>query len=189
MTTEKYGIKKLSQLTQQAKDGDQEAETKLYLALMPTMKRRALTRVKARIRNTATADEIAEDVVTSCILENLHDLKDNDYLIAWVTKCLDCACNERNDMCERENLMGCPQPSHKGECTNVMDPEEENIDLMMRCLDQIRPEYADILRMHYLNDLSYDDIAARTGMKMSTLIGRIQTARKELKYEMLARAE
>lgn len=189
MTTKKYGVKELAQLTQQARDGDEDAETKLYLALMPTMKRRALTKVKARIRNPSTADEIAEDVVTSCILENLHYLRDNDYLIAWVTKCLDRACNERNDMCERENLMRCPQPSHYGECVNVTDPEEENIDLMMRCLDRIRPEYAEILRMHYLNDLSYEDIAAKTGMKMSTLIGRIQTARKELKYEMLAGAE
>lgn len=195
MTVKKYERKELSLLTEQAKNGDQNAVVELYSALMPGMRRRALRQMNPWIRNPETADAIAEDVVTSCILEKLDSLKNNDYLIAWVTECLDAAVrlqNQSASIVSLDDIDRCGKKIDRIPCRHKRKSEiekDDRIDLMKRCMESIRPEYAEILKMHYLHNLSYADIVAKTGMKMSTLIGRIQTARKELKYEMLARAE
>lgn len=197
MNVERYDIKDLAQLTKQMKDGDKDAGEKLYFILMPTMKKRALKKVSVCRQDPEIADDIARDVVTQCLFENLNQLKNNDHLIAWVTNCLDNACGASNGLRmtvesydqSPDCLKKAGRPAKRRYSGSIDPGEEERISLMKTCLNCIRPEYAEMLKMHYFDQLTYREIAAKKKMKESTVVGRMQTARKELKYEMLARAE
>lgn len=53
-------------------------------------------------------------------------------------------------------------------------------DAVLRLLDKLAPEDAEILMMRYLDDLQYDEIAAITELAISTLRSRVHRSLKKL---------
>lgn len=175
MTVKKYTVNELAELTEQAKNGSDEAKAEIYEALKPSMQKHAFRNLHGYYRTVENAEDICEEALTQNVFQNLNQLKNNNCLISWIEKVIDNECQRMNTGMSDYAVVYSPDETQE---------DQEGIALMMECLDSIRPQYAQILRMHYLDDLSYDEITKKTGMKKTTLIGRIQTARKELRREM-----
>ena len=69
------------------------------------------------------------------------------------------------------------------------DPEEnlikkQKIELLKNIIQQLKPSYRNLIELRYFEELSYDEIAGRTGMTISTI--KIQLFRsRELLFNIL----
>lgn len=194
----KYTVKELGNLAAEIKDGKEESMAELYEALMPSMTKLAVKKLNSNNKNEQNAKDVYQDTFIKCVIENIGQLQNTDLFVSWFSRALTnnaFSWNKKNNdpsVCDSiENL----EDDHNDE-TGKFDKEQfkvyeeeddvdERIADMKKAMEHLKPEYSEVLRMFYLDGYSYDEIAKKTGIKKSTLVGRLQCARKELKNEML----
>lgn len=60
----------------------------------------------------------------------------------------------------------------------------ESLELLHKRLDQLDPEFREVIILRYFEDLSYEEIAEATGAALGTVKSRINRARAELRRLM-----
>jgi RNA polymerase sigma-70 factor (ECF subfamily) len=62
--------------------------------------------------------------------------------------------------------------------------EAEDAEQIHGCLDMISPEHREVLTLRFLEDMSYEEIAEATGLRLGTVQSRIHYAKRELRRQM-----
>jgi RNA polymerase sigma-70 factor (ECF subfamily) len=77
---------------------------------------------------------------------------------------------------------------------STRDPEaallrEERAELVRNALTDLPPEHRDILILREMEELSYTEIASRTGVALGTVMSRLSRARSRLQQDLLAQVD
>lgn len=58
---------------------------------------------------------------------------------------------------------------------------QESLDVVRAALDELRPEYREIILLREVEDMSYEEISETLGLKMGTVMSRLFQARMKLR--------
>lgn len=193
----KYTVKELGNLAADVKSGKEESMAELYEALMPSMTRLAIRKLNSNNKNEQNASDIYQDTFVKCVVQNIGQLQNTDLFVSWFSRALTnnaFSWNRKNNdptVCDSIEKLEEDHNDEGGKFDKEQykvyeeKEEDERVEIMREAMKQLKPEYSEVLRMFYLEGNSYEDIVKKTGIKKSTLVGRLQCARKELKNEML----
>lgn len=186
----KYTVKELGKLAAEVQTGNEECIAELYEALMPSMTKLAVKKLNANNKNEQNAKDIYQDTFIKCVVENIRQLQNTDMFVSWFSRAIT---NNAFTWNKKNN--------NPGICDSIENQEEEKFDKeqfkiyeedngdertaeILEAVKHLKPEYREVVRMFYLEGNSYDEIVRKTGIRKSTLVGRLQCARKMLKNEM-----
>ena len=72
--------------------------------------------------------------------------------------------------------------------TNAAAWREVNSALLREALEQLPPEYREVIVLHEIEGMAYREIAAVVGIPIGTVMSRLSRARAKLETEVLGRA-
>jgi len=174
-------------LLESAQGGDMRAFAELFEAMRP-----ALTRVAAGL----VGESDAEDVVMNALLKlwkALPAFRGQAALRTWVIRVVrntgldhlrgrarrrEVPLELEGDDGEASRSMDLPDPTtvHPGE---TMDAEGDR-GVITEALARIEPAHRRVLELRFLDELSYKEIAAATGVTIGTVMSRIFYAKRKL---------
>lgn len=130
------------------------------------------------------AEEIVQDVLIRALREGR--LLDPDFrILGWVFRVTTNLClnrkrdlTRRNALLEREAYLAEPQPTP--------DPEEVFLIYQARqrfegCVARLSPTHAEIIRLRFEKDLSYEELAVAQRTKLGTVMSRLSRAKDALR--------
>jgi RNA polymerase sigma-70 factor (ECF subfamily) len=131
---------------------------------------------KARRMLASAAD--AEDVVQSVFVELVQRGRsgaDLPYLFrAVTTRCL----NHVRDAGNRRRLLERQEPALRGPVRIKCDDEVIGTDLMLKIVDRLDTDSAEVLVYRYFDDLTQDEIAELQGVSRKTVGARLARVRE-----------
>lgn len=170
-------------LVQQVLNGKKEC----YRPLVEAYQRRIYVLAASIMRNSAEAQDIAQESFLVAF-KNLHELKDKTKFGTWlygITRNL-CYTALRKKKIEPERLDDVP-PS---EYANVvpMRPSfnegEDLLDTLLKRLELLPEKYRTLLRLKYMEDLSYQEISEMLDLNIDIVRSRLFEGRRLLREGM-----
>ncbi len=163
------------------------AEPWLFSALLDRYQEAFLRKAKTIIYNELDAEEVVQDAFTKIYI-NAHkfELREGAKFSSWAYTILINTALTRYQKCVKE-----------GKRTMLLDPElEQNLgemkehsafnsdrDAIERVLARIPGHFAQVLRLHYLERWSHQDIADETGESVGAIKARIHRAKAQFRKE------
>jgi len=172
-------------LIEQAKQGNQNAFTKLYNKYQNSIQ----YFVYLRVHNTTTAEDLAIEILSKALC-NLDAYKPTANFSTWLFRvarnhCIDfikaryCRPNLISPTEEQVKMLSEVIDSHYANPEQVTISNQE-IAHIEECIENISPLNKKALKLYALEDLKYLDIAKDLGITISSVSGKIRYARKEL---------
>lgn len=187
-------------LVKQAQEGDEFAFSELYEHYYPAMLRVACKHTQVSGRNN---QQDAEDVLQEAMLsayKNIKSLKNPKSFKSWLTTIV---VNRANDVMtssyKANNInMSALSSDDKDGKEMEYDPSDESgtyqpdvlldnqtrEDILNDVMSHLSEEQRMVTIMYFYDDMTMDEIAEKLGIKTSTVIGRLQTAKKNIKQEV-----
>ena len=174
----------LASLLEKAKNGDMDAFAALFEPL-----RRKVHAVAYRI----TGPDLAEDVVMDTFLhawKALPKLRRGGALSSWLCRI---AHNRSLDLLRRRSRLvtlettGTESTPHQRDIPDLDNlPDEvsarrDDLLAIQRAMQQLSAPHRTILQLRHVDELSYAEIAAATGVSVGTVMSRLFHARRKLR--------
>jgi RNA polymerase sigma-70 factor (ECF subfamily) len=179
-------------LVKRFNEGDQRA----FAEIMERYQKRILTLVGRFLKNDHDAEEIAQDTFIRAY-RALADFRGDAALSTWLTRiAMNLACNRYWYFFRRQrhNTMSLNQPINDNQSSSLTDIvagdepsplrltiRNEFVEIVAKCLEQLDPPHRDILRMRYLQHLSYEEIGEALDINFGTVKSRVARARENLR--------
>ncbi len=127
--------------------------------------------------------DLAEDAaqqafVTAC--ENLTDLRDVNRFSSWLARI--CRNEAHQLIRNRKRRTSCEQ-ANPGQ-TKMQNHDDNQSDRVKAAIDQLPPIYREIIILHYYSRMSYQEIAAVSGIAAQTVRSRLLRARKKIETRL-----
>lgn len=180
--------------TDKAKDlSDEEvllrarSEPWLFAVLLERYQEPFLRKARSIIRNEEDAEEIVQDTFTKIYLNaNRFEIREGASFSSWAYRIL------MNTACTRYQ-----KRIKEGQRFSAIDPEFEQFigeranhsgfgesrDAIERVLERLPGHFSRVLRLHYLERWSHQDIAEQTGESTGTIKARIHRAKAAFRKE------
>lgn len=179
----------MEELILKARGGDREA----FVQLVQSMNRLVLS-LAAGYLGWQDAEDAAQ-IIWIAVWRKLWQVEEPEKFKAWLrTLVLHQCLNLRKARARQQGkeVQLSPQAwlglaecvTGDGFLTEELLEHKDLQSMVNRKLDQLPGEYGILLRMYYLNELSYKQISALTGLAQSTLKWRLHQGRKLLKAQL-----
>ena len=166
----------MEELVQMAKEGNDDAFTKLVLDLEMDMYKIA----KIRLPNENSIDDAVQETILE-VYKSLKKLKSNEYFKTWVIRILINKCNSIYKKSKKEETLNNEQEL---ECTKSFTNDVENkIDFYI-LLEGLNYDEKIALTLYYMEDLSNEEISTILKEPIGTIKSRIARARKKIEKKM-----
>lgn len=166
----------MEELVQMAKEGNDEAFTKLILDLEMDMYKIA----KIRLPNENSIDDAVQDTILE-VYKSLKKLKKNEYFKTWVIRILINKCNKIYKKSKKEELL-----DNEQELEYIKSPTydvENKIDFYI-LLEGLNYDERIALTLYYMEDLSNEEISTILKEPIGTIKSRIARARKKIEKKI-----
>ncbi len=177
-----------AELVRQAKAGRTEA----YAELVRRWAGRVTALCHARVGNAHLADDLAQDTLLRGF-RALQSLSDPERFGAWLCGialrvCLDHCKSPRNKQVPFSTLDDDHQPDHYLACScesalSILEREEER-QLLLAQVEELPPNYRQVLMLFYYQDITYREIADLLGVSVPTVNARLTRARAMLRARL-----
>ena len=163
--------------------GDQTAYTDLY--------RRYHAPLVYYLRRMLSSSESAEDTLQNVwikVLRGIVSLREPEAFRTWIYRI---AHNEaliwlrkHGQALELESMDSTIPELEAGESAPLDDEEADDAQAIHATLGELNPSHREVLVLRYLEDLSYEEIAAVTGIGVGTVRSRLYYAKRTLRELM-----
>lgn len=191
----------LVKLVKDAQDGNEDAYAELYSAYHDVMYKIALknTMLSGKV-NEQDAEDILQDAMLTSY-KNIRSLLDPVKYPAWLSKIV---VNKASDyMCsaaKKKNICFSTLANEDGEGKTLLyDPEDERItyrpdlkleeetkqEILRDILDTLSDDQKIVTILYFYDGLSLKQIAKELEIEQSTVVGRLQTAKKNIKNRVV----
>lgn len=168
--------------------GDQSA----YENLVETHKGRVFAQVVGRIGNFSAAEDVVQNAFVEAYV-HLKSLKSPDKFGGWLRGI---AVNLSNKWLQRQRP-SVPIETVEDEVSEgkvIALPDEvfetgEMKDTVLKAVEGLSDIYREVVLLHYMEGMTYPEIAAFLDVPESTVTGRLQVARKRLKEDLMPLVE
>lgn len=159
--------------------------------------RDALTRIDARfgdgvyrfVRNLMGADDLADDVYQTTLIEAYRDLASfggKSSLRTWLFaiarhRCLDALKANRRRVARFESTADAPEVADARPAPDERMSDSQVLAALERCLEELPAEMRMVLLLRFQEGFSYDDIARITRLRNETLRARVSRAMPALR--------
>jgi RNA polymerase sigma-70 factor (ECF subfamily) len=162
-----------------------------YTDLRRRFAKQTAERSEHRTRSFEDAKDVAQEVFLQAYL-NLGKLENPEKLASWIHTVTIRICNRWNQRYSKtvfideleegalDNLYAERIPTPAEECER-----REMKEIVMDALKALPEKVSEVLMLYYMEDLSYQRIAKFLDLPVSTVKGRLQMGRRQLKEEML----
>lgn len=146
-----------------------------------------LRKARTILRNEADAEEVVQDAFTKIYLNaDRFEVRDGSKFSSWAYRILMNTAFTRYQKCIKEGkrfaTLDPEFEQYVGERTNHSGFEERR-DAIDRILNRLPGHFARVLRLHYLERWSHQDIAKEQGETVSTVKARIHRAKHAFEKE------
>lgn len=163
------------ELVKQSKRGDTEAFSELV-----RRHQHAVYNLAYRFMRDVS---LAEDMAQEAFLKGFRLLKGfrgDCSFSTWMYRVTSSVC--LTELHRRKRRAEVPlQPAHGGAAENVAIEQNDEAEIIRRCVTYLPERYATIVTMYYLYQLPYEEIAAAMRIPLGTLKTWMHRARKELR--------
>lgn len=170
-----------------AKNGDRTA--------FKTLAERYYGRIHRMLTSMTRSDEAALDLTQETFLRAIEALPDFNMTSSFYTWIYRIARNLALDRFRRTKTAGRQNEYDDGirlataaglGQTVPLEPSravaaQESLDVVRAALDELRPEYREIILLREVEDMSYEEISETLGLKMGTVMSRLFQARMKLR--------
>lgn len=165
-----------------------KAEPWLFTVLLERYQGAFLRKAQSIIWNDLDAEEVVQDAFTKIYMNaQRFEVREGAKFSSWAYTILINTALTRYQKCVKE-----------GKRTLAIDPElfeqfgeskehtafNEDRDAIERILERLPGHFASVLRLHYLERWSHQDIAEKTGESVGAVKSRIHRAKAEFRKEM-----
>lgn len=171
-------------LVQQALSGDQKA----FASLMSLYEDPVYLVIFKKIGESVIAEDLTIETFGKAF-RNLSSFSPDFAFSTWlfriaINHCIDFLRKQKNDPCQRDI-------NNQSEVADInSDPEEtyireQRMKLMRETVEKLKPRYRRLIEMRYFNEMSYEEIAAQSGLPIGTVKAQLFRA-KDLLYQILS---
>lgn len=141
------------------------------------------------VRNLVGADDLADDVYQTTLIEAYRDLPTfggRSSLRTWLFsiarhRCLDALKASRRRAARFESTADAPEVADHGPRADQRMTDAQLLAALERCLEQVPPELRMVLLLRFQEGFGYDDIARITRLRNETLRARVSRAMPALR--------
>jgi len=167
-----------------------------FTEIMSRYQSRIMSLVGRFLKNSHDAEEIAQDTFIRAH-RALGNFRGEACLSTWLTRiAMNLACNrywyffrrQRHNTFSLNQPLGENQTGSPAEIIAADAPsplrlamQNEFVALVACCLERLEPAHREILRMRYLQHLSYEEIGEALGINTGTVKSRVARARESLR--------
>ncbi|MBN1446686.1 MAG: sigma-70 family RNA polymerase sigma factor [Bacteroidetes bacterium] len=158
-----------------------------YAILLQRYRARVLSLTLRMIGHRADAEEAAQDAFIRAF-RALRGFEQRARFSTWLYRI---AYNTAVTYRQRQRMVTLPLDEEHDDTDAARIPPDRNLEYeelrkqVQKALDHLRPEYATLVTLFYLQDQSYDEIATITGLPLGTVKNRLHRARMELRAYVL----
>ena len=192
----------LVELINKWKSGDEDSYNIIYNEYHDRMLKIALSHTQVSGHcNMADAEDVVQDAMLKAYI-NIQSLDDPNKFEGWLTKIV---VNKANDYMtsamKKRNVLQTDYAKDDGEGNTLeFDAEDEKRErqpeikldaevkqnIVQDILSGLSEDQRAVTLMYYYDEMSMKEIAEQLGIEMSTVVGRLQTAKKNIKNEVTA---
>lgn len=199
-TAKKQDKKKIvAELVERFKQGDNDAYNELYTMYHDQMLRIAIRHTQAGGRtNMQDAEDVVQDAMIKAY-QNIQSLDNASMFENWLTRIVTnrakdymmSAAKRKNinftDKYNEEDDIEYDPEDEKGTYQpDVIMEEKTREDILGEIFNDLSEEQRIVTIMHFYDDMTLQEIADELGIEMSTVQGRFQTAKKNIKASVSA---
>lgn len=194
--------KELVRLIETWKNGDENAYDTIYNEYYDAMLRIALTHTMVNGKvNRADAEDILQDAMLKAYL-NIQSLDKPENFPQWLTKIVkNRASDYMTSAMKKHNVLFTDATNDDGKGKTLeFDKEDERIsarpdiqldnqvkeDILSEIMDHLSEDQRVVTLMYFYDEMTMKEIAEKLDIEQSTVIGRLQTAKKNIKNEVTA---
>ena len=173
----------LTKLVERASKGDKVAFAELYETKTPGIK----YYVETHIGRGHDAEDVSQEIGIKMFL-NISKLQKPELFNAWLGSIVKNECNQMKRKASNMPDLVSIDDYHDSLLVEKMEflPHEflesdENKQMVLAALQELRPEHREALFSHYFMELTYSEVAAQMEKKEKTVSAYISRGRKELR--------
>ncbi|MCD6660841.1 MAG: sigma-70 family RNA polymerase sigma factor [Lentimicrobium sp.] len=170
-------------LVQQALSGDQKA----FASLMSLYEDPVYHVILKKVGESVIAEDLTIETFGKAF-RNLSSFSPDFAFSTWlfriaINHSIDFLRKQKNDPCQRDL-------NNQSEVADLnSDPEEtyireQRMKLMRETVEKLKPRYRRLIEMRYFDEMSYEEIAAQSGLPIGTVKAQLFRA-KDLLYQIL----
>ena len=158
----------------------QQGDRLALTALLKLWQRHYLLYARQRLGSLEAAQDVVQESLIA-ICRNIHKLSNPGAFPSWSYRIVERRCSDwlRRTVRERDVFKDTDQLPESAQ----RDGTEAKLD-SQRLLDQLDPELAALMRLHYLEQLSLTEISAVLELPVGTLKSRLHYARKQIQQSL-----
>ncbi len=184
---------------EQARNGDREA----YGCIVEAYREKVFLAALAILRNHEDARDMSQDAFVRAF-KNLHRFDTSRPFYPWLHRIVRNLCldhQQKHGAHRKVSLEALTEQTHGNiEATAALEQENHGdvrdaihrrqlAEIMRRAIDELKPEFRDILIMKHLEEMPYKDIAEALEIPIGTVMSRLFHARKALKNQLEGRID
>lgn len=161
-----------------------EAATEAFNRLVCEHHDAVLAVAYARLRNLHDAEDVTQEVFVEAFRKG-HTIRKPDKVSAWLFKATTYRCKDhirkmsrrrRRELAYADSVSANPPPD--------AGSEKERRQAVLKAIGLLPGKYRVVVMLKHFARLSYADISKMTGLSITTVDGRLQTAKKKLKERL-----